>query len=78
MPKPRLTDEQRNERRLAKNAWLREQYANNPEIRIKKKEKYQQRKEAAKAYSKERYYSRCKEMEELRKKVKELEAKAAQ
>lgn len=78
MPRPRLTAEQKDERRLAKNAWLREQYANNPEVRIKKKEKYQQRKEAAKAYSKERYYCRCKEMEELRKKVKELEAKVPQ
>ncbi len=73
-----LTAEQKEERRIALNAKLREQYANDDKVRDKKKKRYSEKSDHIKAYSMNRYYSRKRELEELRMKVKELEAKIPQ
>lgn len=73
-----LTPEQREQKRLALNARLREEYANSAEVREMKKKRYKEKSEHIKAYSSNRYYSRKKELDELRKKVMDLESKIPQ
>jgi len=73
-----LTPEQREQKRLALNARLREEYANSAEVREMKKKRYREKTECIKAYSLQRYHSRNKELEELRQKVMELESKIPQ
>jgi len=73
-----LTPEQKEERRIALNAKLREQYANDDQVRDKKKKRYSEKSDHIKAYSLNRYHSRKNELEELRMKVKEIESKIPQ
>lgn len=73
-----LTTQQKEKRRIAMNAKLREEYANSAEVREKKKKRYSEKSDEIKAYSLNRYYSRKKEIDELRKKVMELESKIPQ
>jgi len=73
-----LTPEQREQKRLALNARLRDEYANSAEVREMKKKRYREKSEHIKVYSSNRYYSRKKELDELRKKVMDLESKIPQ
>ncbi len=73
-----LTPEQREQKRLALNARLRKEYANSAEVREMKKKQYSEKSEYFKAYNVKRYHQRKKELEELRKKVMELESKIPQ
>ena len=73
-----LTAEQKEQKRVALNARLREEYANSSEVREMKKKQYREKSEHFKAYNVKRYHQRKKELEELRKKVMELESKIPQ
>jgi hypothetical protein len=74
-----LTPEQKEQKRLALNARLREEYANNSDgVRDRKKKRYHDKIEHFRAYNVQRYHLRKKELEDLRQKVKELEAQIPQ
>jgi hypothetical protein len=69
----KLTDEEREEKRIENLKKLRDRYANDPEFRKQKAERYQAKKEAIKAYNNKRYHARNAELRKLQAQVSAME-----
>ena len=74
MPPPKLPAEEKARRLAERRQKQKEMYRTDPEIRKRKRERYQANRAELNAYNRKRYHQRKAELEELRKLKQQIEA----
>ena len=74
MAPPKLPLEEKAKRLAERRQKQKEMYRTDPEIRKRKRERYQAKKDELNAYNRNRYHERKKELEELRELKRQIEA----